>query len=360
MMEYAGAFDESWYEACKERMQGITGRYEALPIMDALLVQRLNDYHTGMYWEGKPDLVGPPVRAGWIENQVVVTHCPNDLGIAPGDVVLEIDGADAKEKFEREWPSAFGATAYGRANSACRTVLEGEPDSQIKLKLSNASGEVYEKVLTRGGRGGYGQRSEPVLSSRDINDQVACIRIRSWGGFTDAEFDRLLEPLRDKPCLIIDVRDNGGGQDKLAETVISRFITRKVVASISFQRQPGTDTYDKFINVVAPRGLWCYPGKVAVLINEGCASACEHFVSGMFEAGALLVGTPTSGACGWSKQIDLPLGVTLRCSLTFPLHGKMPSPLHGIEPHHLVTPTIEDIRTGRDTVLEKAKALLNQ
>jgi len=42
MMEYAGAFDESWYEACKERMQGITGRYEALPIMDALLVQRLN------------------------------------------------------------------------------------------------------------------------------------------------------------------------------------------------------------------------------------------------------------------------------------------------------------------------------
>ena len=186
----------------------------------------------------------------------------------------------------------------------------------------------------------------------------AISRIRGWGGFSPAEFDKLLEPLREKPCLILDVRDNGGGADDLAETVIGRFITRKIVASISFQRKAGTDTYEKFTNVVSPRGPWCYPGKVAVLINEGCASACEHFVSGMFEAGALLVGTPTIGACGWSKGIDLPCGVTLRCSLTFPLHGKVPSPLNGIQPHHLVTPTIEDIRAGRDTVLEKAMALL--
>ncbi len=118
--------------------------------------------------------------------------------------------------------------------------------------------------------------------------------------------------------------------------------------------------YKKIFFVAPPRGPWCYEGKVAVLTNSGCASACEHFVSGMFEAGALLVGTPTTGACGWSKNIDLPGGVSLRCSLTFPLHGKMPSPLHGMEPHHLVEPTLEDIRTGSDTVLETALALLSQ
>lgn len=359
MMEYAGAFDESWYEACKQRIQNITGLYEALPVMDAMLVQRLNDYHTGLYWDGKRDLVGPPVLADWIESQIVVTRCPQNLGIARGDIVLEIDGANARERFDREWPDAFGATAYARAKSACRAIFEGEPGSQIKLKLSNQNGEVYEKVLTRGVGGEFGPPPGPVLSGRVIDDRTGYIRIRGWGSFSAAEFDKLLESLREKPCLIVDVRDNGGGADNLAETVIGRFITRKVVASISFQRQAGTNTYEKFINVVAPRGPWCYPGKVAVLINEGCASACEHFVSGMFEAGALLVGTPTIGACGWSKEIALPAGVTLRCSLTFPLHGKMPSPLHGIEPHHLVTPTIEDVRAGRDTVLEKAMALLN-
>ncbi len=359
MMEYAGAFDESWYETCKERIQGMSGLYEALPIMDAMLVQRLNDYHTGMYWEGKKGLEGPPIRVGWIENRIVVTQCSKESGIAVGDIVVEIDGAGAKEKFERQWPDAFGATAYARARSACGTILEGESGSQIRLKLANPQGETYEKVLTRGDRGGAGFVAEPVLSSRSIDDRVGYIRIRGWGGFQPAEFDKLLEPFREKPCLILDVRDNGGGADELAETVIGRFITHKVVASISFQRRAGTDTYEKFTNVVSPRGPWCYAGKVAVLTNEGCASACEHFVSGMYEAGALLVGTPTTGACGWSKGIDLPAGVTLRCSLTFPLHGKVPSPLHGIEPHHLVSPTVEDLRAARDTVLEKAIALLN-
>ncbi len=360
MMEYAGAFDESWYEACKERIQGMSGLYEALPVMDAMLVQRLNDYHTSLYWEGKEGLEGPPIRVGWIENQIVVTQCSKESGISLGDIVVEIDDAGAKERFEQHWPDAFGATAYARARSACGKILEGESGSQIRLKLTKPQGETCEKVLTRGERGGAGFVAEPVLSSRSINDRVGYIRIRGWGGFQPAEFDRLLEPLREKPCLILDVRDNGGGADDLAETVIGRFITRKVVASISFQRRAGTDTYEKFTNVVSPRGPWCYSGKVAVLTNEGCASACEHFVSGMYEAGAILVGTPTTGACGWSKGIDLPAGVTLRCSLTFPLHGKMPSPLHGIEPHHLATPTIEDLRAGRDTVLEKAIALLNE
>ncbi|MGE5295452.1 MAG: S41 family peptidase [Solirubrobacterales bacterium] len=358
MMEYAGAFDESWYDACKERIKDMSSLYEALPIMDAMLVQRLNDYHTGMYWEGKQGLDRPPIRVAWIENQVVVTLASKESGISIGDIVVEIDGAGAKEKFESRWPDAFGATPYARARSACDTILEGKTGSQVKLELTNRQGETYEKTLTRGERGDFGLSPDPVLHSRSINDRVGYIRIRGWGGFQSAEFDKLLESFREKPCLILDVRDNGGGSDELAETVIGRFITRKVVASISFQRRAGTDTYEKFINVVSPRGPWCYAGKVAVLTNEGCASACEHFASGMYEAGATLVGTPTTGACGWSKGIDLPAGVTLHCSLTFPLHGKMPSPLHGIEPHHLVTPTIEDLRAGRDTVLEKAIALL--
>jgi C-terminal processing protease CtpA/Prc len=198
-----------------------------------------------------------------------------------------------------------------------------------------------------------------VLSSHVIDDNIGYIRIRGWHSFGEGEFDRLLEPFRDKPCLVIDVRDNGGGSDELAETVIGRFIQEKVLCSVSFQRQSGTEMYEKLIHIADPRGPWCYQGKVAVLTNEGCASACEHFVSGMFEAGALLVGRPTTGACGWSQGIELPCGVTLGCSLTFPLHGKMPSPLHGIEPHYLVEPTIDDIRSDRDPILEKAKALLS-
>ncbi len=358
MLEYAGAFNESWYEQCKSQIKDARSLEEALPIMDALLVRRLNDYHTSLSWGSRPDRAGPPLRVTLAEEQIVVTKCPPDLGVACGDIVLEIDGAPAKERFDQELPRAFGATWYARADGACGTILEGQPGSQIKLKLRSAKDEAYEKVLTRGGGGG-GSGPEPVLSSRVLRDQIGYVRIRAWGRFAPDEFDKLLEPLRDKPGLILDVRDNGGGSDRLAEMVIGRFLTQPVVASISFQRRSGTNLYEKLIHLAKPRGPWCYGGRVAVLTNAGCASACEHFVSGMFEAGALLVGTPTTGACGWSKEIALPGGARLRCALTFPLHGKVPSPLHGIEPHHLVTPTIADLRAGRDTVLEKAMALLN-
>ena len=358
MMEYAGAFDDSWYESCKDQIEDVTSLGAALPIMDRMLVQRLNDYHTGLYWDRKPHPSTPPVRLDLVADKIVVIQCGQELGLAPGDVVLEIDGADAKEQFDLVFPMAFGATKYVKAESACRSILEGQDGSQLELKLSNREGEVYEVVLTRGGRLPI-PASEGILSSRVIDDNTGYIKIRGWHSFGEGEFDKLLEPFRDKPCLIIDVRDNGGGSDRLAETVIGRFIEEKVLCSVSFQRQSGTEMYEKLIHIAEPRGPWRYQGKVAVLTNEGCASACEHFVSGMFEAGALLVGRPTTGACGWSQGIELPCGVTLGCSLTFPLHGKMPSPLHGIEPHYLVEPTLDDIRSGRDTILQKAKALLS-
>ena len=311
MMEYAGAFDESWYEQCKKEIQDMKTLDEALPIMDALLVRRLNDYHTSLSWGARPDRVGPPLRVALVEGQIVVTQCPPDLGMACGDIVQEIDGAAAQERFEHALPRAFGATPYARADSACRTIFEGKPDSQVKLKLQNARGEVYEKTMTRGGGGGA-SGPEPVLSSRVISDNIGYIRIRGWGRFAPEEFDQLLEPLREKPSLILDVRDNGGGSDALADKVVARFLTQPVLASVSFQRRPGTNLYEKIVFTVAPRGPWRYAGRVAVLTNAGCASACEHFVSGMFEAGALLVGTPTTGACGWSKEVVLPGGVSLR------------------------------------------------
>jgi hypothetical protein len=68
----------------------------------------------------------------------------------------------------------------------------------------------------------------------------------------------------------------------------------------------------------------------------------------------LLVGRPTTGACGWSKPIALPGGATLYCSMTFPFHGLDPSPLHGIPPHRLVLPSLAALRANRDPVLETA------
>jgi C-terminal processing protease CtpA/Prc len=269
-----------------------------------------------------------------------------------GDIVLEIDGEDAMKKFNRILPDCFGATKYTKLHEAHKRLIEGEAKTSVHLKFLNSDKGEYELDLRRISWRPEGPPPRP--SNKFLNEKTGYIRIQSWGGFTKSDFDDELVSYKSVPNLIIDVRGNGGGSDALAADVVSRFIDQPVVCSISFHRRSGTAIYDKTIELAYPRGPWKYPGKVVVLIDPGCASACEHFVSGMFEAGATLIGTPTSGACGWSKQHDLPGGVTLRCSLTFPLHGKVPSPLHGMEPHIWALPTIEDIKKGNDYVLEKA------
>jgi hypothetical protein len=75
----------------------------------------------------------------------------------------------------------------------------------------------------------------------------------------------------------------------------------------------------------------------------------------MVEAGALVCGTPTSGACGWIRNVQLPEGLRLNVSQTFPLHtAGIPSPLLGIAPHLWAPRTLADLRAGKDTALTAA------
>jgi C-terminal processing protease CtpA/Prc len=355
MMEYAGAFDDRWYDEYRQKIEGMTDLKLALPLMEEL-VDRLHDYHTSLHWAGKPPRAGPGLRLGMVEEQIVVLDREPPSTIAPGDILRKIDGAEALALFRDILSRAKGATKYARRATACSRLLAGAPGSSVTVTFSNPKKGDYEVTLTRTGR--RGPRGGPVLSARKLDEDTGYLRITRWNGFRPPELDTHLEAYRTTPYLIIDVRGNPGGSDGLAEQVVGRFIAKPVICSISFTRESGTDMYKKWFATAKPRGPWQYTGAVAVLINEGCTSATEHFVSGMYEAGALLVGTPTTGACGWSKRIDLGSGVSLRCSLTFPLHGKVPSPLHGMEPHELVVPTLGDIRAGRDTVLEQARTLL--
>lgn len=350
MMEYAGAYDDRWYREFKEKIEGIDDLQEALPILNQL-VDRLNDYHTSLNWENRSYTTTPGFRLGWVEERVAILECDRSLPVKRGDIVKTIDGKSAADLFKQTVPQAKGATKYARARTALGEIVSGSAGSSVKLIVENADGEEYEATLER--TGWSPPRIDKVLYSRPLDDQTGYIKVAAWGDFEPDDFDKHLERVKDLPFLIIDIRENGGGSDGLAEQVIGRFIDKPVVCSINFQREAGTDTFKKWMATASPRGSWQYQGAVAVLTNEGCCSATEHFASGMYEAGALLVGTPTSGACGWSKTHDLGDGVTLRCSLTFPLHGKMPSPLHGIEPHVLVLPTLKDVRKGYDSVLVK-------
>ncbi|MEV4084839.1 S41 family peptidase, partial [Nonomuraea fuscirosea] len=100
-----------------------------------------------------------------------------------------------------------------------------------------------------------------------------------------------------------------------------------------------------------------------VLIDRGCASACEHFSSAIKDLRAgLLVGTRTAGAVSGPAQ-----GYLLRDNTLLAL----PSRHHlgpdrevvdriGVPPDHHVPLTPEDAAAGRDPALAKALTLLHK
>ena len=355
MLEYVGAIGDEWLEEFRPRVAAAADPWEVIEE----LVLRLQDYHTRLRRPGpQPLRTHPPVRLGWVEDGLAVLGAEPETGLLPGERILTVDGRTAAEAMAAVWAHSQGSTPEAHRRSACARLVAGPPGST--LTLVSARGAF---TLLRPQAPGPLPAVAPVAFA-PLPGGVGLLRVRAWGGglgedaFT-ALLDAELEKARPLPQLVVDVRDNGGGADSLADACTGRFLERPVVSSISFWRDPGTSHFRRSVESCRPRGLWRYGGRVALLINEGCASACEHFVSGMDAAGeACLVGTATNGACGWMRRIDLPCGATLTCSMSFPLHGGVPSPLHGIEPHYRVPPRLADLAAGRDAVLETALAWL--
>jgi len=377
MLEYAGWKNE-WVEEFRNQINAATNVSDGFWLIDEL-VCRLDDYHTKFFWPGKPQWKSPPIRvepvftaeatisehAKWDVRPTLKMPMPDKIAIAVisaqtniavqiGDEILEVDGVSVSEALSRSWPHVTCSSMFGKLRGAAWRMLQGPAENELTLKIrrcsQNATKEILTTTLPRSGG-----LTESILSAYEENE-IPIIRISAWANSRAEEllpkFDSTLKRFRERPGLILDVRGNGGGEDDLAAKVVARFIKEPVIASISFHRMVPGVTFERSVEKIAPRGPWYYEGRVAVLTDEGCMSATEHFVSGMAEAGALLCGTPTSGACGWIRGVNLPGGARLNVSQTFPLHtGGMPSPLMGIAPHISAHRTLADLQAGKDTAL---------
>jgi C-terminal processing protease CtpA/Prc len=380
MLELAG-WEDSWVDEFRQKVQSAPSREVALQFMDEL-VCRLNDYHTRLFWPGKPQLSGPPVRVEPVlaqtnlppgygiwglvhppvdmlalaEVAIAVAQAEKSSGLQPGDEIVSVEGVPVRDALAKAWPHSVGSSAAGKLRGAAGRMLLGPPGSKLHLEVRRVEGESGSKTFAVNIARSSGPDEEAATSREEQG--VPVIRITRWsnrrGEDLVAKVDQFLEKHQDKPGIIFDVRGNGGGEDDMASRVVARFLKHPIIASISFHRVVPSLNYERSVETTQPRGPR-YPGRVAVLIDEGCMSACEHFVSGMIEAGALTCGTPTSGACGWIRPVQLSGGVRVNVSQTFPLHtGGIPSPELGIAPHIWAPRTLADLRSGRDTALEAA------
>lgn len=211
-----------------------------------------------------------------------------DAGVVPGDTIIGIDGGSVVARAQPAIPRCLrrpdpAATAY-----ALNVAVSGRRGQPRRLTLRNVAGGERAIVLPL-----KIMPKLPDVESRLLPSGHGCIIIRSFAdqAVVDA-FDAALLQFRDTPGLVIDVRQNGGGDTAVARPIMGRFIAeRKAYARM--RRRNADHLSDPWSEFVDPRGPFTYNAAVVVLTSRWSASMAEGFPMGMRGIGcATIVGTP--------------------------------------------------------------------
>jgi Peptidase family S41/Tricorn protease C1 domain len=123
--------------------------------------------------------------------------------------------------------------------------------------------------------------------------------------------DTIARDFSDLDGIIIDIRDNPGGDDSTAITIINRFCDRKRVA---FHRKtkigPGEDDFSALRTWhIEPQGDAQYTGPIVLLICDSVFSGAEVFALGLKQLPhVIVIGDHTNGIFSYQLEKTLPNG----------------------------------------------------
>ena len=201
-------------------------------------------------------------------------------------------------------------------------------------------------------------RAGGISYQRIHGDTIGYIYYGSFSnGFSDANLIAVLNHFRDCRGIILDVRNNGGGDLNNAYKLAAPFFSRDTV--VGYWQHKSGKAHDDFSEMQPMRledakGYWLRP--VIVLCNRHSYSAANFFVSIMrYADNSLILGGLSGGGGGMPLSYELPNGWLLRFSSVRMYDHDNQSIEPGIQPDGNVTLT----STDRDDIIETAVRIIN-
>jgi carboxyl-terminal processing protease len=313
------------------------------------MMQSLGDQHSSymdpdQYRQVNMPLVGSYEGIGaWVdatrEYLTIMSPMPGSpaeaAGLLPGDQIIAVDGEDM--------------TGID-GNLVIRKVV-GPAGTEVTLTIyREGEGEPFDVTVERA------KIILPPLEYEMLDDDIAYIRLYNFSKTATSEFTDALKDLLDQePAgLILDLRNNTGGERDSAVAISSQFIDEGVIMYQEYG-DGSRDTFD------ALKGGLATDIPLVVLINEGSASGSE-IVAGMiqdYERGTL-VGMVTFGkgsVQNWVPLADEQGMVRVTIARWLTPNGRT---IHevGVNPDIEVDFTEEDLENDIDPQLEKAIEIL--
>ena len=226
---------------------------------------------------------------------------------------------------------------------------------------------LYQTYLGSASTGYY---TSAGLKYKIFDNNIGYIRYESFSsGVGDGNLDEVLLYLATCNGLIIDVRDNGGGNLTTSTRIAARFTNEKTLTGyIQHKTGPGHNDFSKMEPIyLEPSNSIRWQKKVIILTNRRCYSATNDFVNAMRslnkdneEKRIIQLGDWTGGGSGLPFSSELPNGWSVRFSAS-PHFDKNKQPLEeGIEPDIAINMSESDQLKHKDTLIEKAFEILSE
>ena len=306
--------------------------------------------------------INPPgsvgISLGEAERETVITAVEPDsdaarAGVKPGMILRSANGKSVEELYKEIRSQFAGSSTEQSMKNVMHTALlyGGFLGASRNFGVQDFDGKGFNFSVTH-----FGARPSkiPILSARRLPSGIGYIGFDGWKPPVDERFKAELAKLMDRPALIIDLRDNGGGQTDVQLNIGSLLFPTETSFG-SFKRRGGQPE-----QIITHKSDQVYKGKVVVLVNEVSASASEVFAAVLQETGrARIIGQQTCGCVLNRQSKEVKGGGTLGWSARIYV-----SPRNrilegtGIIPDETVALKISDLRQGRDAALEAAEKFL--
>ncbi len=162
------------------------------------------------------------------------------------------------------------------------------------------------------------QKHNSLVATGQFPDGIAYLQIRAWDTSRKDELEsafRALAQWQEAPGLLIDVRQNGGGGEGMAESIAGCFVDQPAVYAKHVSRDPRapggfTPIRERVLDPNTQQAK--YRGAIAVLMGPRCVSSNEAFLLMMKQVPqCTLVGERSRGSSGNPKPHKLGNGVTV-------------------------------------------------
>lgn len=209
-----------------------------------------------------------------------------------------------------------------------------------------------------------------VLRHQVFHIDSAIIGYIYYGSFNNPisnyDIEYTLGRMRYTNGLIIDVRNNGGGNPSNIFQIVNRLTTQKrYIYGSKIKTGKGHNDFDEVMKVYSnPEGNYPYTKPVVILTNRNCYSATSFFAAACKSYPQITqIGDTTGGGAGAPHGGQLPNGWYYRFSVTrsgYPLGDTLYDFETGVPPDIQVDMQPNDENAGHDNIIDQAiEFLLN-